>query len=159
VNVEDPLQVPEVSPSADADSSSDGPATAALAGYAEIAAQAKRIVWPCCILGVVVVIGLALLHQPWAGVGLCIGLALGMVNARLLQQSVLRRFQAATGQTVKGGAFLASGLFRLGAITGIAVVVTILERPLGIGVVIGLAVYQVLLLGASAVVMYRQVRA
>jgi hypothetical protein len=35
----------------------------------------------------------------------------------------------------------------------------LIERPLGIGVVVGLAVYQVLLLGASAIVMYRQVRA
>ena len=42
-----------------------------------------------------------------------------MVNARLLQQSVLRRFQAATGQTVKGSAFLFSGLTRLAVITGV----------------------------------------
>jgi hypothetical protein len=136
-----------------------GGTSAAVDGYTEIAAQAKRIVWPCCILGLGAVVALALLGKPWAGVGVCIGLGLGMVNARLLQQSVLRRFQAATGQTLRGSAFLASGVTRLAAVTGVAVALTLVERPLGIGVVIGLAVYQVLLLGASAVVMYRQVRA
>jgi hypothetical protein len=161
VNVDDPHApaTPALSASADEGSSYD-PGEAALAGYAEIAAQAKRIVWPCCILGVIAVIAsVLLLKEPWAGIGVCIGLGLGMVNARLLQQSVLRRFQAATGQTVSGSAFLFSGLTRLAVITGVAVVLTLVERPLGIGVVVGLAVYQVVLLGASAVVMYRQVRA
>jgi hypothetical protein len=162
VNVEDPPQAPEISSlpaSADGEPNPEGVAQAAAFGYAEIAAQAKRIVWPCCILGGIVLVGLALLKQPFAGLGVCIGLALGMVNARLLQRSVLRRFQSASGQAVKGGAFLASGLFRLGLITLIAVGLALIERPLGIGVVVGLAVYQILLLGASAVVMYRQVRA
>jgi hypothetical protein len=157
VNVDDPQAEP-VPASPDEGPIPEGASTA-LEGYSEIAAQAKRIVWPCCILGLGAVLVLAFLGKPWAGVGVCIGLGLGMVNARLLQQSVLRRFQAATGQTLKGSAFLASGVTRLAAITGVAVALTVVERPLGIGVVIGLAVYQVLLLGASAVVMYRQVRA
>jgi hypothetical protein len=162
VNVEDPPQAPVLSgapASPDPEPNPEGVAQAAAFGYAEIAAQSKRIVWPCCILGGVVLVALALLKQPFAGLGVCIGLALGMVNARLLQISVLRRFQSASGQAVKGGAFLASGLVRLGGITCVAVVLALIERPLGIGVVVGLAVYQILLLGASAVVMYRQVRA
>lgn len=159
MNVDDRPQAPDVPASSDSPSNPDGAASAAAAGYAEIAEQAKRIVWPCCILGVIAVAVASVLHYPLAGVGICIGLALGMVNARLLQQSVLRRFQAATGQTVKGSAFLFSGLTRLAAITGTAVVLAIVNRPLGIGVVIGLAVYQVVLLGVSAAVMYRQVRA
>jgi hypothetical protein len=158
VNVDDP-HAPALPESSEEGSSYD-PANAALAGYAEIAAQAKRIVWPCCILGVIaVVVSVVVLNEAWGGIGVCIGLGLGMVNARLLQQSVLRRFQAATGQTVNGSSFLFSGLTRLAVITGVAVVLTLIERPLGIGVVVGLAIYQVVLLGASAVVMYRQVRA
>jgi hypothetical protein len=162
VNVENPPQAPAVAgppASPDVQPDPEGVAAAAAFGYAEIAAQAKRIVWPCCILGGVVLVALVLLKQPWAGVGVCIGLGLGMINARLLQRSVLRRFQSASGQAVKGGAFLASGLFRLGAVTIIAVGLALIERPLGIGTVVGLALYQVLLLGASAIVMYRQVRA
>ncbi len=162
MNVEDPPQAPGAPgapASRDLEPNPEGVAAAAAFGYAEIAAQSKRIVWPCCILGGIVLVGLALLKQPFAGLGVCIGLGLGMVNARLLQHSVLRRFQSASGQAVKGGAFLASGLVRLGAITCVAVVLALIERPLGIGVVVGLAVYQVLLLGASAIVMYRQVRA
>ena len=162
MNVEDPPQAPVLSgapASPDPEPNPEGVAQAAAFGYAEIAAQSKRIVWPCCILGGVVLVGLALLKQPFAGLGVCIGLFLGMVNARLLQLSVLRRFQSASGQAVKGGAFLASGLVRLGGITLVAVLLALIERPLGIGTVVGLAVYQVLLLGASAVVMYRQVRA
>lgn len=162
MNVENPPQAPDVTgvpASPDGEPDPEAVAQAAAFGYAEIAAQAKRIVWPCCILGGIVLVGLALLKQPFAGVGVCIGLGLGMVNARLLQRSVLRRFQVAAGQAPKGGAFLASGLARLGLITLIAIGLALIERPLGIGVVVGLAVYQILLLGASAVVMYRQVRA
>ncbi len=162
MNVENPPQapgVPGLPASPDGEPNPEGVAQAAAFGYAEIAAQAKRIVWPCCILGGVVLIALALLKQPWAGVGVCIGLGLGMVNARLLQRSVLHRFQSAAGQVVKGGQFLASGLFRLGAITIVAIGLALIERPLGIGTVVGLALYQVMLLGASAIVMYRQVRA
>jgi hypothetical protein len=134
-------------------------AAAASAGYAEVAAQAHRIVWPCCILGVLAVVAAVVVKQAPAGVGVCVGLGLGMLNARLLQESVLRRFQVASRAPMKSGRFFAGGVTRLAGITGIAVVFAIIDRPLGIGVVIGLAIYQILLLGISAVVMYRQVHA
>jgi hypothetical protein len=159
VNVEHPPQASPTPTSSAVEPSAEVDDAAGLNGYAEIAAQAKRIVWPCCILGLIAVVASVFVKAPFAGPGVCIGLALGMINARLLQKSVLRRFQAATGRTVQGSRFLASGLTRLAGITAVAVVLTLIERPLGIGVVIGLAVYQVVLLGASAVVMYRQVRA
>jgi hypothetical protein len=138
--------------------SSEVAAAAASAGYAEVAAQAHRIVLPCSIIGLLVFVASALLKQAPAGIGVCVGLGLGMLNARLLQESVLRRFQVASGAPLKGGKFFAGGVTRLAAITGIAVVFALVDRPLGIGVVAGLAVYQVLLLGISGAVMYRQVR-
>jgi hypothetical protein len=164
VNVDDRAEPPTLSASATAPTPSNAQTSAdvaaeASAGYAEVAAQAHRIVLPCCIIGFLVVVATAILKQAPAGVGVCVGLGLGMLNARLLQESVLRRFQVASGQPMKGGAFFAGGVTRLAAITGVAVVFAIVDRPLGIGVVAGLALYQVLLLSVSAAVMYRQVRA
>ena len=54
VNVEDPPQAPAMPVARVPRRGARAPMarlTAAAFGYAEIAAQAKRIVWPCCILG------------------------------------------------------------------------------------------------------------
>src|SRR6478609_7765359 len=74
------------------------------------------------------------------GVFCCVGLALGAVNNRLLQKSVLH-FAASEHPSKKR--FRRGVITRLGAVTIIAIGVGVLVQPDGLGVFVGLAVFQV----------------
>jgi hypothetical protein len=80
----------------------------------------------------------------WFGVGGCIGLALGTVNYRLVGVSVDK--VAATGTDNPKRPLAANTLGRLGIVTVIAIGLTFLNKGLGFGVLIGLAVFQFLLI-------------
>jgi hypothetical protein len=125
----------------------------------EIALQTRRVMLPALALGIVGLVLATVLGQPLAGVGVCLGLGLGMVNARLLQDAVRRRFEALTDAPGRRTGFLSSGASRLAGLTVLTILLVILVRPLGFGMLIGLAVFQVTMIGIAAAAMYRQVRA
>src|SRR5690625_7483149 len=87
------------------------------------------------------------------GVYLGVGMAIGLVNALLIRRSVnaitagehpLKRKMALNSAT------------RLAVITVIALVIAYLTRPDGLGVVFGLALFQVLLVGGTALPVWKK---
>ena len=117
-------------------------------------ANLRRAAIISAFLSVAAVVVTALYGHPLMGVFVALGFALGAVNNRMLQRSVIRR---ATGDVSKkkfnGGVF-----GRLGGITLLAICMALLDRPDGLGVFVGLAVFQLLMLVGAAVPVFRSLR-
>lgn len=125
---------------------------------AEVALQTRAAIVPAIVAGVIALIVGFVIGQPLGGIGVCIGLGLGMVNARVLQTSVARRFELLADKPGRRTGFLSSGATRLAALTLGTLALVWLVRPLGFGILIGLALFQVLMIGFAAVAMYKTVR-
>lgn len=96
------------------------------------------------IVGVVGLVLLLFLSQPWAALGLCIGLAMGMGNFRLILRSVLK--VGARDGANKRRPLAMNTLSRLMLMTVVALVLVWFEPPLGLGIIGGVAVFQFMLL-------------
>jgi len=92
--------------------------------------------------------------QALAETGVC-GLALGAFNNRMLQKSVL---VYASDATMNRKRFRNGVIGRLGFITLVAIGIGLLVRPDGLGVFVGLAVFQILMLVGAAVPVFRSLR-
>jgi hypothetical protein len=106
-------------------------------------------------LGVVAIVVTSMYGHPLMGVFGLIGIALGALNNRMLQTSVIR---FATTPEIGKKQFRRGVVARLGLITLLAIGVGILVRPDGLGVFIGLAVFQILMLIGAAVPVFRSLR-
>jgi hypothetical protein len=105
-------------------------------------------------LGVVAIVVTSVAGHPLMGMFACFGLALGAVNNRMLQLSVIKRAHGdVTRKRFNGGVF-----GRLGSITLVALGLALLVRPDGLGTFVGLAVFQVLMLVGAAVPVFRSLR-
>jgi hypothetical protein len=93
------------------------------------------------VVGAVVAI---VLGQPLVAPGLLLGFAMALVNHRVFQASAMR-FTSEEG-TVRRKPFAGSVFLRLGACTAVAVVLLVVVRPIGWGVIGGLAIFQALML-------------
>jgi hypothetical protein len=97
--------------------------------------------------GVVAVVGAVvaiIVGQPLVAPGLVVGLGLALMNHRVFQSSAMR-FTSDEG-TVRRKPFAGSVFLRLGVCTAVAIGALLLARPVGWGVIGGLAVFQALLL-------------
>lgn len=110
----------------------------------DVAAVARRTMVVALILGVVGLAVLLFFDQPWAALGLCIGLGMGMGNFRLIVRSVLK--VGARAQANKRRPLALSTLSRLMLMTVVALALVWLDAPLGLGIIGGLALFQFLLL-------------
>ncbi len=106
------------------------------------------------IVGAIVAI---VLGQPLVAPGLLLGFVMALVNHRVFQASAMR-FTSEEG-TVRRKPFAGSVFLRLGACTVVAVVLLVLVRPVGWGVVGGLAVFQALMLFNAVVALIGYQRA
>ena len=107
------------------------------------------------VLGLASAVVLPFVGYPFMGIFVCVGIALGAVNNRMLQQSVLRYAESA----VMGRKQFRRGVMgRLGLITLLAIGVGVLIRPDGLGVFFGLAIFQILMLVGAAVPVFRSLR-
>jgi peptidoglycan biosynthesis protein MviN/MurJ (putative lipid II flippase) len=113
----------------------------------------RSIIMAACV-GVIALVGSALLGHVLMGVFACVGLGLGALNSRMVQNAVLSYgvSQAAN----KKALFTRSILARLGIVTVIALGCAYFIRPDGFGVFAGLAFFQMLMLGGASVPVYRQ---
>lgn len=98
--------------------------------------------------------------SAWAGyvmfgVFFAIGLALGLINALLVQRSVASI--TASDHPLKKKMALNSAT-RLLVITAIGLAIAFTFRPLGLGVVFGLALFQVVLVLSTALPVYKKLR-
>jgi len=125
--------------------------------YTPVSATAnlRRSAVVAAVLGAVAIVLLSVAGHPLMGVFGTIGLALGAVNNRMLQKSVVRY---AAEENVGKKQFRRGVMTRLGAITLIAMGFGFLVRPDGLGVFVGLAVFQVLMLIGAAVPVFRSLR-
>lgn len=110
----------------------------------DVVSVSRRTMLGALLLGVVGLVVLLLLSQPWAALGFCVGLAIGMSNFRLVQRSVVRVGERMG--TNKRRPLAANTLLRMMVITVVALVILYVEPPLGFGLLGGLAFFQVLLL-------------
>jgi hypothetical protein len=106
-------------------------------------------------LGLVAIIVLTFQGHPLMGVFGFLGIGLGALNNRMLQQSVIRY---ATSPEIGKKQFRRGVMGRLGIITLLAIALGFFIRPDGLGVFVGLAVFQVLMLIGAAVPVFRSLR-
>jgi hypothetical protein len=126
-----------------------------LASPVDAAANLRRSTIVASALGLLSIVVLAFYGHAFAGMFACVGLALGALNNRMLQRSVLRY---AENETIRRLEFSRKVFARLGLITVIAFGCALLLRPDGLGVFVGLAVFQVLMLVGAAVPVFRSLR-
>lgn len=107
-------------------------------------------------LGVVAIVVASFQGHPLMGVFGLVGVALGALNNRMLQKSVIA--YAAVAGVVTKARFRHGVMGRLGGITLLAVGIGLLARPDGLGVFAGLAVFQILMLVGAAVPVFRSLR-
>ena len=93
--------------------------------------------------------------HPLMGVFGLLGIALGAVNNRMLQMSVIAY---ATDEKMTKKRFRNGVFSRLGGITILALAIGLLLRPDGLGVFAGLAAFQILMLVGAAVPVFRSLR-
>lgn len=116
----------------------------------------RRAVIVACIVGVVaLVVSVPLDYLAAAAFG-CLGLGLGMLNSRLVQLSVVRFARMESSRPKRQ--FVGSVVMRLALITVLALAMALLFRPEGIGVIVGLGVFQLLMIVVAAVPMMKEMR-
>jgi ATP synthase I subunit len=121
----------------------------------DAATNLRRSVVVAACLGMASVVVLALFGHPFMGMFACIGLSLGALNNKMLQQSMLNY---AVTPTMTKGHFARRALVRLSIVTATALVVGLIFRPDGLGLFAGLAVFQVLMLVGASVPVFRSLR-
>jgi hypothetical protein len=110
----------------------------------DVATVSRRTVLGALVLGVVGLVAALLLSVPLVGLGLCIGLGLGIFNFRLIQRSVVKVSQREEDNKRRPLALNTVG--RLGVISVIALGLLFVSFDLGLGVMVGLALFQGFLL-------------
>ena len=123
--------------------------------FPSVAFQPLRLLVICAALTAAAVFAAGRLGHPMFGVFFGVGLALGLVNALLVRRAALSI--TAADHPLKGKMALNSAT-RLLVITVIALVIAYLFQPLGLGVVIGLAVFQAILVLSTMVPVVQKLR-
>ncbi|MDT4938552.1 MAG: hypothetical protein QOG80_2223 [Pseudonocardiales bacterium] len=106
-------------------------------------------------VGVVGIVITSIEGHPLMGLFGCLGIALGALNNRMLQRSVIAY---ATDGSVTKARFRNGVLGRLMGITIFTLAITLLIRPDGLGVFAGLALFQILMLVGAARPVFRSMR-
>jgi hypothetical protein len=107
------------------------------------------------VIGLVGIVVCAVEGHPLMGVFGFLGIGLGAYNNKLLQKSVIRY---AMNENVGKKQFRRGVMSRLGLITVLALGLGFFVRPDGLGVFVGLAVFQILMLVGAAVPVFRSLR-
>lgn len=116
----------------------------------------RRAVVVACVVGVVaLIVAIPLDYLGFAAFG-CLGLGLGMLNSRLVQLSVVRFARMESDRPKRQ--FVGSVVMRLALITVLAMALALLFRPEGIGVIVGLGVFQLLMIVVAALPMVKEMR-
>jgi hypothetical protein len=110
----------------------------------DIPAVSRRTVTAALIIGVAGLVGCISFGKPLIGVGGCIGLAFGTLNFRLVGASVIKVGKREDEN--KRRPLALNTLSRLGIISVVTVGMLLISFQLGFGVLVGLAVFQLVLL-------------
>ena len=123
--------------------------------FPSVAFQPVRLATICVALTAVAVAAAQWRGQPLLGVFFGVGLALGLGNALLIRRSV--RSITAEDHPLKSKMAINSAT-RLLVITVVGLVVAYLFRPQGLGVLFGLALFEVLLVATTALPVVKKLR-
>jgi ATP synthase I subunit len=123
--------------------------------FPSVAFRPIRLLTMSLVLTVVAIAVAGSLHHPMVGVFLGVGLLLGLLNAVGVQRSVAAITAEAHPLKKKMAMNSAS---RLMIITVIGLTVAFIFRPAGLGVVFGLALFQVLLVVSTALPVWKKLR-
>jgi ATP synthase I subunit len=124
--------------------------------FPSVAFRPMRLLGICVVLAGLVTLAAAFLGHPMVGVFFGVGLGLGLLNAVLVQRSVdaitaeahpLKRKMAVNSAT------------RLLVMTVIGLTIAFIFRPQGLGVVFGMALFQVVLVLSTALPVMKKLRA
>jgi hypothetical protein len=115
----------------------------------------RRAVFMAAVAAIVVLIVTAVVGHAAVGLLVTIGLAMGVWNANRVRESAPAVLD---GEAVNRRALGASGLRRLAYITGVVVLLAIAFRPIGWTAVLGLALFQLLLVANTVGPLLREVR-
>jgi O-antigen/teichoic acid export membrane protein len=119
----------------------------------DLARVSRRTMLSALVIGVVGLVASLALNAALTGLGLCIGLGLGIFNFRLIQRSVVK---VGLSENENHRRPLATNtVIRLGIISVIALGLLFLSFDLGLGVMAGLALFQLVLLGNVARSMFK----
>jgi hypothetical protein len=123
--------------------------------FPSVAFQPVRLLSLCAAFAAVVIAIAAVLGHVMVGVFFGFGLILGLVNALLVHRSVA--FITADANPVKRKMALNSAT-RLLIITAIGLTVAYIFRPAGLGIVFGLAAFQIVLVLSTALPVWKKIR-
>ena len=121
----------------------------------DVSRRYRLVLIVCAITGLAGLIALSVLGYPVAGAAFCVGLFRGVINSRMVIAQAAR-FTQLENPNKRALAF--GVLQRLGALTVIALLIAFAFRPQGFAVLIGLAAFQLLMMGSTAGAMVRQLR-
>lgn len=122
----------------------------------EIDSIVRRTLRSCAITAAMAVALCITLGHLLVAPGIVLGLVLGLANHRVFQASAMR-FITPEGK-VQRKPFAGSTFTRLAIISAFALILLFFVRPLGWGVVIGLAIFQFMLLLNALVALFRYQR-
>jgi hypothetical protein len=121
-----------------------------------VAFRPLRLFAICVALAGLATLAAGLLGRPLFGVFFGVGLGLGLLNALLVQRSV--ESITAEAHPLKRKMALNSAT-RLLAMTVVGLTIAFIFRPQGLGVVFGMALFQVVLVLSTALPVMRKIRA
>jgi uncharacterized membrane protein (DUF4010 family) len=121
----------------------------------DVSRRYRLVLIACPVVGLAGLIALVVMGYPVAGIALCVGLFMGFVNSRLViaQAANIMRMENPNKRALAFGV-----LQRLGVLTVIALLIAFAFRPQGFAVFVGLAAFQLLMMGSTASAMARQLR-
>jgi ATP synthase I chain len=128
---------------------------AADAAFGGVTRGYRRVLIVAAALGMAGLIVTVLLGHYKIGLTLCVGIALGFINARLTV-SAAARFSTTENRSKRPIIF--GSLQRLAAITAVALLVAYAFRPDGIATLAGLALFHILLLGNTSTALLGELR-
>lgn len=115
----------------------------------------RRVLIAATVLGAVGLVVAVVLGHYVAGLTLCVGIALGLINTRLTL-SAAARFSTARDRAKRPIIF--GAMQRLAAITVVALLVAYAFRPDGVATLIGLALYQLVMVGNTSRALFSVLR-
>ena len=124
--------------------------------FPSVAFRPVRLLVLSIAVAVVAVIAAGATGHPMVGVYFGVGMLLGLLNALLVRRSVASI--TAKDHPLKSTMALNSAT-RLAIITVIGLIIAYVFRPAGLGVVFGLALFQILLVASTALPVWKKLRA
>lgn len=119
----------------------------------QLSSVARRTALGALIIGVGALVALTLVGYPLVGLGACVGLGMALGNFRMISSAVGK--VSKSERESKRRPLAMNTLARLGILSVIAVALLLIKAQVGFGALVGLAVFQFLLLANVTVSMLK----